>query len=107
MHDHLLLYVQAFSVRVVESVLANGRLTVGERLARWILMCHDRADREDFPLTHEVLSLMLGVRRADVTTALQALDGVVAVRDRAALLEAAGDGYGVPEAEYGCLLGPA
>ena len=114
-HDHLLLYAQVFSVQVTQSVLANGRLTIGERLARWLLMCHDRADREDLPLTHDFLSLMLGVRRAGVTTALQALDGGGAIRmrrgavtvlDRAALLDASGDGYGVPEAEYGRLFGP-
>ena len=113
-HDHLLLYAQVFSVQVMQSVLANGRLTIGERLARWILMCHDRADREDLPLTHEFLSLMLGVRRAGVTTALQALDaagairmrrGIITLRDRVMLLEAVGDGYGVPETEYGRLLG--
>lgn len=113
-HDHFLLFAQAFSVQTMQSVLANGRLTIGERLARWILMCHDRADREDLPLTHDFLSLMLGVRRAGVTTALQALNGAGAVRtqrgaiavlDRTALLDAAGDGYGVPEAEYERLLG--
>ena len=113
-HDHLLLYAQAFTVQMAQSVLANGRCTIGERLARWILMCHDRADREDLPLTHEFLSLMLGVRRAGVTTTLQSLEGseairmrrgVVVVRDRALLLEAAGDSYGVPEVEYERLLG--
>ena len=57
---------------------------------------------------------MLGVRRAGVTTSLQALEGseailmrrgVVVVRDRAVLLEAAGDSYGVPETECERLLG--
>ena len=113
-HDHFLLYAQAFAVQMGQSVLANGRCTIGERLARWILMCHDRADREDLPLTHEFLSLMLGVRRAGVTTILQSFGrsgaigtrrGGVVVRDRVGLLEAAGDSYGVPEAEYERLLG--
>lgn len=113
-HDHLLLYAQAFSVQMAQNVLANGRCTIGERLARWILMCHDRADREDLPLTHEFLSLMLGVRRAGVTTALQVLEGsgairmrrgVVGVRDRTVLIDAAGDSYGVPEMEYERLMG--
>lgn len=115
-HDHLLLYAQAFAIQTMQTVLANGRLTIGERLARWLLMCHDRADREDLRITHEFLSLMLGVRRAGVTIALHVLEGgggimmrrsVVNVRDRAVLLEAAGDAYGVPEAEYDRLMGPA
>lgn len=114
LHDHLLLFAHVFSVQVAQGALANGRFTIGERLARWLLMCHDRSDREDLALTHEFLSLMLGVRRAGVTTALQLLDGtgavrvrrgIVTVRDRASLLEAAGDSYGVPEAEYERLLG--
>ena len=43
------------------------------RLARWLLMAHDRLDGS-LPLTHEFLSLMLGVRRAGVTEALHALE---------------------------------
>jgi CRP-like cAMP-binding protein len=45
-----------------------------ERLARWILMAHDRIDDDRLPLTHEFLSSMLGVRRSGVATALQALE---------------------------------
>ena len=72
-------------------------------------MCHDRVDGDDLSTTHEFLSLMLGVRRAGVTAALQALDerGLIATKwrritvlDRAKLEGVAGDSYGVPEAEY-------
>ncbi len=45
-----------------------------ERLARWVLMAHDRMGKEPLPFTHEFLALMLGVRRADVTVALNALE---------------------------------
>jgi CRP-like cAMP-binding protein len=41
---------------------------------RWLLMANDRIDGDGMPLTHEFLSLMLGVRRSGVTTALQALE---------------------------------
>lgn len=114
LHDHLLRFAYLFQVQLTQTVLCNGRLVVNERLARWLLMCHDRADREDLPLTHEFLAMMLGVRRPGITTALQMLEsagalkmrrGVVAIRDRAVLLAAAGDGYGVPEAEYERVLG--
>jgi hypothetical protein len=85
-----------------------------QRLARWILMAHDRLGVDTLPLTHEFLSLMLGVRRAGVTEALQALEGQgligcargqVVVRDRKGIERSAGGSYGVPEAEFRRLIG--
>ena len=114
LHEHLLRYAHVFAVQVSQTALANGRATIDERLARWLLMCHDRCDREDLPITHESLSLMLGVRRAGVTTALASLAaagaigarrGSIRIRDRGVLIEAAGDIYGVAEAEYRQLFG--
>jgi CRP-like cAMP-binding protein len=114
LHDHLLRYAQVFTIQVAQGSLCNSRFTIEERLSRWLLMCHDRADREDLPLTHELLSVMLGVRRAGVTTALRVLEnagalktrrGGIGIRDRSILLEIAGEAYGVPEAEYERVLG--
>ena len=115
LHDHLLLFAQAFSVQQAQTVLCNGHFKIDQRLARWILMAQDRADREDLPLTHEFLSLMLGVRRAGVTNALAALEdtgaikarrGGLSIRNRPRLVEQAGDGYGASEAEYARIMGP-
>lgn len=109
LQDRLLLFAQAFSIQLAYTALCNGHFTLDQRLARWLLMSHDRADREDLPLTHEFLSLMLGVRRAGVTTALGALEqtgaiktrrGGLSVQNRGTLLERAGSGYGASEAEY-------
>ena len=111
----LLLYVQAWMVQTAHTVLAQGRAKLEERLARWLLMSHDRSEGDDLPLTHEFLALMLGVRRAGVTMAthlleargvIQAARGRLAVLDREGLEEVAGGTYGVPEAEYRRLLGP-
>jgi CRP-like cAMP-binding protein len=83
-------------------------------LARWILMAHDRLDGDSLPLTHEFLSLMLGVRRAGVTEALHALvteklirsaRSEIVVLDRKGLERRAGESYGGPEAELRRLLG--
>jgi hypothetical protein len=45
-----------------------------ERLARWLLMDHDRVESDELRLTHEFLSIMLAVRRAGVTEAVHLLE---------------------------------
>ncbi len=108
-------YVQALSVQGAFTSLSNAVHHIDERLARWILMCHDRTDGDEISLTHEFLSIMLAVRRPSVTTALHVLEGrkliysergVIIVRDRQALEEFAADAYGESEREYLRLLGP-
>lgn len=109
LEKRLLRYAQNFLVQVSFSVVAAASLPLRSRLARWLLMCHDRIDGDDFPITHEFISLMLNVRRSGVTEAVQALEGsgairarrgVVTIRDRAILLDIAGEGYGQPETHY-------
>lgn len=105
----LILYAHTVWVQTAQTALANGRFTTIERLARWILMSHDRLGNNDVPLTHDYLALMLGVRRPGVTTGLHILEGEhmikstrghIRVLDRAKLEEKAGDSYGIPEAIY-------
>lgn len=111
----LLRYVQALNTQSAFTALSNAMHPIEERLARWVLMCDDRTDTNEMALTHESLSIMLGVRRPTVTTALHMLEGnrfirtergVITVVDRNGLEEFAGDAYGVPEAEYERLIGP-
>jgi len=110
----LLKFVQAFLMQTSHTAISNARSHIDARLARWILMAHDRVPRESIPLTHEFLALMLAVRRAGVTQALQALvkqglvkaaRGAIMVLDRDGLEAKAGASYGVPEREYRRLLG--
>jgi CRP-like cAMP-binding protein len=107
-------YIQTFTVQTGYTALSNGSGVIGERLARWLLMCHDRVDGDDLPLTHEFLGIMLGVRRSGVTDAIHLLEGVNIIRatrgnirvlDREKLEDTAGDSYGVPESEYRRLIG--
>ncbi|MBB3590922.1 CRP-like cAMP-binding protein [Rhizobium sp. BK529] len=107
-------YVQTFIVQTAFTALANANHSIEPRLARWILMCHDRIDGDRIDLTHEFLALMLSVRRASITTALHGLEGrlliwsersMVTVRDRTGLEEFAGDSYGRAEQEYRRLIG--
>jgi CRP-like cAMP-binding protein len=112
--DLFLHYIHTCELQLAHSALANGRYNMAERLSRWLLMCHDRIRNDEMPLTHEFLSLMLGVRRSGVTDHLHILEGMHAikatrgrihVRDRAKLEEIAGGSYGAPEREYDRLIG--
>jgi CRP-like cAMP-binding protein len=110
----LLLFTQTLNLQTSYTALSNAVHPIDERLARWILMCHDRSSSDEFALTHEFLALMLAVRRPSVTTALHVLEGnrfiasergYITVRNRSALQEFAADAYGQAEAEYLRLLG--
>lgn len=101
-------FVHAFMTQTAYTAIANGRATLEQRLARWLLMAHDRIDGNALALTHEFLALMLGVRRPGVTVALQALEkqglinparGQITIVDREGIEKIAGSNYGVPEAE--------
>ncbi len=113
LHQRLLRYVQAFQVQIVHTALSNASYGVEGRLARWLLMCHDRLDGDDLPLTHEFVSIMLSVSRPSVTLAIQRVEGakmiearrgLLTILSRAKLEEIAGDSYGPPEAEYTRLM---
>jgi CRP-like cAMP-binding protein len=110
----LLKFVQVFMVQTAHTAIANARAKIDQRLARWILMAHDRTREETLALTHEFLALMLGVRRAGVTEALQSLKrkkliqtgrNKIVVLNRKGIELVAGDSYGVPEREYRRLIG--
>jgi CRP-like cAMP-binding protein len=66
-------YAQGFVASLMRSAACNALHSVEQRCARWLLTTRDHVGRNDFPLTQEFLSMMLGVRRASVTLALVAL----------------------------------
>jgi CRP-like cAMP-binding protein len=112
----LLRYVHTCELQLAYTALAAAQYNMHQRLARWLLMCHDRIHGDNLPLTHEFLSLMLGVRRSGVTEQLHILEGMhairsnrgmVVVRDRSLLIKIAGGCYGVPEEEYERLIASA
>jgi CRP-like cAMP-binding protein len=114
LRNALLKYVQAFGVQTTHTAISNAQARMDIRLARWLLMAHDRIGDDTLPLTHEFLSLMLAVRRAGVTIALNALRksglisyrrGDITVLNRKGLERLAGEAYGIPEAEYRRLIG--
>ena len=105
----LLRFVHTFMVQVSQTAYANAGYSVDERLARWLLMTHDRLEHDDMPVTHEFMSIMLGTRRPGVTLAVQMLEGAgviratrgnIRIRDREKLEQLAGQSYGFAEREY-------
>ena len=111
----LLRYVHTLRMQTGFTALSNAVHHVDERLARWLLMCHDRSEGDEMALTHEFMALMLAVRRPSVTTALHVLEGngfisaergYITIRRREKLEEFAAAAYGKPEQEYRRVLGP-
>jgi CRP-like cAMP-binding protein len=105
----MLQYVQNFMLQTAGTATANGRANVEQRLARWLLMAHDRVKRDELSLTHEFLATMLAVRRPGVTTALNEVKrrGLIQLErrsviivDRKGLERLAGRYYGGPESEW-------
>lgn len=109
----LLRFIQTLLVQASQTAFVNATFDIEARLARWLLMCQDRLGGSEFALTHEFLSIMLGVQRTSVTLSLQTLEGSrlikarrgrIEVIDREQLIVLAEKGYGVPEAEYTRLI---
>ena len=66
-------YTNTLMAQVVQTAACNRFHVVEERLARWLLMTRDRVQANEFPMTQEFLSHMLGVRRVGITKAAGAL----------------------------------
>jgi CRP-like cAMP-binding protein len=110
----LLRYTQALQEQTAQSVACNGRHTMDERCARWLLMTHDRVGGDEFQLSHNFLAQMLGVRRASVTVAAGMLQQAglitytrarVRVLDRERLEQASCECYRIVKEKYDRLLG--
>ncbi|MCI0756831.1 Crp/Fnr family transcriptional regulator [Teichococcus vastitatis] len=104
LHSFTLRYALAHLEQVARTAACNSRHHTQERLARWLLMAHDRTSNNQFPMTHEILSMMLGVRRAGITVAagqfqksgfIRYEKGRITVTDRAGLESVACECYGV------------
>ena len=110
----LLRYLEAMNSQVSQTAACNGRHDLEQRLARWLLMAHDRAGGDEFQITQEFLALMLCVYRPSVSVVASTLQragmirygrGRITIVDREALEATACDCYRVVKARFERLLG--
>ena len=111
----LLAYAHVLMTQTAACAVGNAHHHLEARLARWLLMCHDRVDGDEIFLTHEFMAMMIACQRSGVTVTLHVLEGMGAIRskrgrviivDREKLEDLAGDAFGEPEGEYRRLIGP-
>lgn len=110
-------YVKAYLIQVAQTAACNRAHSIEERCARWLLMTHDRVGgAHTFPLTHQFLAYMLGVRRAGVTVAagilqkaglIQYTRGSITISDRVGLEAASCECYGIVAGHVDRLFPPA
>lgn len=102
-------YLYVLLTQFAQSAACTHFHEIEPRLARWLLMTHDRAHADHFYLTHEVLAAMLGVRRSSITIAAGALQqrgliryvrGDISILDRPGLEAAACGCYDALIADY-------
>jgi CRP-like cAMP-binding protein len=111
---YCLRYTQATIVTIAQSAGCNSLHTIDQRCARWLLMAHDRVAEDLVLLTQDLLSQMLGVRRAGVTLAASALQesgfisytrGQIVVLDRKGLESASCECYEAAERAWKTIMG--
>ena len=73
-YNRVIRYNQALMNQIMQTTVCNGLHSAEQRCSRWLLMTADRAAENEFPLTHEFLAMMLGVRRPTVTIVVAALE---------------------------------
>jgi CRP-like cAMP-binding protein len=107
-------YTQALFNQIAQSAACNRLHSIEERFCRWMLMTQDRVGSNEFPLTHEFLGEMLGVRRASVSVVAATIQkagfisyrrGKMSILDREGLEDITCECYGIVKAEFDRLVG--
>lgn len=111
----LLQFVDTIIMQMGQAIASHLHDTLDRRLARFLLMRHDRVTGDVLLLHHDEMAISLHVRRASITDQLHVLEGErlircrrgrVTVRDRPGLEAFAGEAYGGAEARYRALIAP-
>jgi CRP-like cAMP-binding protein len=113
--DLFVSYSETLLSQVQQTVACNAMHTTEERICRWLLMMHDRAEGESLTYTHEFLAHILGANRKSVTLAAQAMQaaglisyrrGTIQVLDRKALEKASCECYAIVRERFDAFLNP-
>jgi CRP-like cAMP-binding protein len=108
-------YSETLLSQVQQTVACNAMHTTEERMCRWLLMMHDRAEGERLTYTHEFLSHILGSSRRSVTIAAQSMQnaglisyhrGTIQVVDRPGLEKASCECYAIVKERFDAFLSP-
>jgi CRP-like cAMP-binding protein len=114
LQDILLRYTQAHLVQIAQTAVCNRLHTLEVRLSRWLLMIHDRVDGDEFLLTQDIISTMLGAQRTGITDAAGTFQkkgiisyrrGRMAILNRQKLEEMSCECYWIVREEYDRLSG--
>ena len=101
-YNRVVRYNQALMSQIMQATVCNGLHSAEQRCCRWLLTTRDRAGSDEFPMTHEYLATMLGVRRPTVTLVaahlqqsglIQCRRGAVTIMDREKLEAASCECY--------------
>lgn len=106
-------YSETLLSQVMQTVACNSLHSVEERMSRWLLMMHDRAEGERLTYTHEFLAHIMGINRTSATIAAQSLQnkglisyrrGLMQVEDRAGLEAASCECYAIVKKRFDVFL---
>jgi CRP-like cAMP-binding protein len=113
--DLFVSYSETLLSQVQQTVACNAMHSVEERMCRWLLMMHDRAEGESLTYTHEFLSHILGVNRKSITLAARSMQtaglisyhrGMMQVLDRPGLEKASCECYAIVKERFDAFLSP-
>jgi CRP-like cAMP-binding protein len=108
-------YSETQLAQVQQTAACNAKHTIEQKLCRWLLMMHDRAETEELSYTHEFLANMLGTDRKSVTLAAQAMQaaglidyqrGKIQIVDRPGLEKATCECYAMVQQRFNAFLTP-
>lgn len=108
-------YSETLLSQITQTVACNSLHSVEERMSRWLLMMHDRAEGERLTYTHEFLAHIMGINRTSATRAAQSLQnkglikyrrGLMQVEDRAGLEAASCECYAIVQKRFDAFLEP-
>lgn len=113
--DLFVSYSETLLSQVMQTVACNALHTVEERMCRWLLMMHDRAEGEQLTYTHEFLARVMGANRTSITLAAQSLQnrglisyrrGLMQILDRDGMVAASCECYAIVKDRFDAFLRP-